>query len=762
MSGAARPGLGLAFAALLAIAGCGGGGGARSPSTPVGQGGPLRHTGRGRPPVAVVVREGDARGALAVSVSTAGIAPERGAVVGVALAALVEARWRARGAAEGAAVGGWDGLRLRILVESAAEAAKLAEAAREAMLAPVTDGEPGMASVARKVEALARRPLPDRALVDVAACTGEAFGTGSDAVPSAAEVEAWRRAAFGVERVAFATAGDDSLANAVASAIERGPEWPSVATARALSTPPTDGRALVYDASGEMEPGAARIVVVAHTATAEQAVAAAPALGDARGPLASRLAGLDAQARVRSVVATAHVDGGCVATTLDLDARDLAVATAARVATAGALARQEIAVELADETAPVNLGRELAARSSDPREAAERASWWALARPAEGGARDVRTGIIVGVASARDAQAPMGAAMADAIRRDIDGATVAWHGTAVETRTRLERGQGDLWILVASPCGTGAETSADAGTGAAFVEAAVAQTRGLDSDVRAEPFVTTDGIGVLVHGPARAGESPLALARRLADLAGRPLLADPFPSGALTRARSALLARSGDTEASALAALGSALVPGHPSWTEPAGTTFGLASASDEAIAMRAATLRGGPWRVAILANVDGSQGEAAAHGVDRWLARRPGEARSCSPVDTPPAVRPGTYSLASHAGASSEALLALSLPPADDTSRARAAWLAAALDGPDGLLARVLGGRADAPADSSLATAWSAGVVGAPRAPALTIRLTASDPMLDAAVAQTRALLDRLRQGALHDDDHARAAAVL
>ena len=452
MTRAGRGRLGLAIAAAsfaLLASGCAGGG-AVAPGAAARSGlGGLRDTGHGRPRLAAVTREGDARGALAVSVTTAGIAPDRGAVVAVALEALVEARWQARGAPEASGVGGWDGLRLARPGRLGGEAAPgLVDGLRAAMLTGVTEGDPALAAVARKVAALAHRPLADSALVDVAACTGEAFGTGADAVPGVAELESWRAAAFGVGRVALATAGKGALANAVAGALQRGPAWPSVEPARAV-TRAGEGPAVVYDASGQVRPGAARVVVTARTGSAEQAVTAAPILGDPRGPLASRLAALDAPATIRSVVATAHVDGGCVATTLDIEARDLGAPATARIATAAALARQEVAVELADAASPPDLGQALASQAADPREAAERASWWALARHAGSGpdAGPVTTAIIVGLAAPREAAAPMGPAAAELLRGEIDRATIAWHAPAIEARARVEKGQGEVWVL---------------------------------------------------------------------------------------------------------------------------------------------------------------------------------------------------------------------------------------------------------------------------------------------------------------------------
>ena len=180
---------------------------------------------------------------------------------------------------------------------------------------------------------------------------------------------------------------------------------------------------------------------------------------------------------------------------------------------------------------------------------------------------------------------------------------------------------------------------------------------------------------------------------------------------------------------------------------------------TDDDVGSRAAALRAGPLRVAVLASVDQPQADAAVRAVDRWIARRPGEVRACPAA---PAVkpRPGTYALDLPAGARPEVLVAMPLSATDATARTAAEWLAAALDGPDGLLAHALGPQGDG--GQALASAWSAAVIGAPRAPALALRVVSDDASLDAAVAQTRALLDRVRQGGLRDQDLARATRAV
>jgi hypothetical protein len=721
-----------------------------------------RSTGDGRPSLDVVLREGDGLGALSIAVTTAGLAADRGALVGVALAALVEARLAARGI-EVTASGGWDGWRLRVLVGSVAEAARVVDGARAAMLTPVTADEPALATVARKTAALGHRLLPDRALIDAARCTGEAYGTGSDVPTTPPELESWRSAAHGLGRVAFAAAGEAWLVDATAQAMARAPAWPRASSIVQAPWPPLDTRAVVYDASGEIAPSSARVIVIARTATPERAVGAAAALGDVHGPLATRLAALEGPARVRDVVATSHVDGGCLAATIDLDARDLGADAAARIATAAALARQEITVDIAEAGAPADLGRSLATRAGDPRDAAERAAWWSLAgRCALAAEDEVRVTLTVGVASGRDTSEAQTPAVGDMIRSEIDRASLAWHAPVVETRTRVERGQGDTWVLLASTCGTLPEANGDAGVGAAVATAASLQAAAGGGDVGVEPFVASDGVGVLVHGPARAGESSEAHARRLADIAARAFAADPLTPDRMARARTTLLAHAAGIDERAMAVLAGAVSPGHPSWVDPTGTALGLATASDTTVSMKAAALREGPLRVAVLANVDAGQAAAATRAVDRWIARRPGEARVCAsaPSSSPP--RAGTYAVDLPAGASSQALIAVPFPPGDDEGSAAATWIAAALDGQDGLLSRVLAGSGrDAPG-APLARAWSAAVIGGPRAPTLVIRIDATDTSLDAAVAQTRVLFDRMRQGAIDETDRSRAEAAL
>ncbi len=123
----------------------------------------MRRT-QGRPPLAVVAREGDPRGAIAVAVMTEGIAHERGAEVPVALAARAEARLEKAASV----VPSGDGFRARGLATTEAEAAALVRTFEAALLTPV--GATDLPAVHRKLALLARRPLGDPALEAAVRC----------------------------------------------------------------------------------------------------------------------------------------------------------------------------------------------------------------------------------------------------------------------------------------------------------------------------------------------------------------------------------------------------------------------------------------------------------------------------------------------------------------------------------------------------------------------------------------------------------------
>jgi hypothetical protein len=765
----------LSLAAAATMAACG-----QPAASPERSANRLRSvTHPGKPPLALVARAGDPASGMAAAILTDGIAPARSTTVAWSLATLLASRLPNE-----SVVPASEGLRIRGRAHGAAEVTRFFTAVREALAAPVTAGEAD--TVARKLAATSRAPDP---VAEISAmCQGTALPRSATAATGGAALdratlESWRTDAYALGRVSLAIVGSESDVKAADDLLTREAAWPAERVAAKVDGPVVPGDQVYVRTAGAADI-LARIDVAVPTETSAEAVALASSLGAEGGALAARLGALDPPATLALVSATAHPGGGCVALTVTVSPNDVGgrpsdVDLAARIGSAVAVTTQEIGVEAArpaangSESAAVS-PEELARREGDARDAADVAAWWTLAdtvapastAPKEHGARAER--VVVGVTPDRDVgpgrdasagrdAAAAGTSLVARVGAEVDRARAASGAAVAEVHSRVERGQGETWVLVASPCAGVDEGSGDAGLAAAVTLAEVSAPTADGADgVTVEPWTAIDGVGVIAHGHPRAGESPEAAARRIADVAARRFAATPLDGGAIVRARSALFAAADTVPARALAAVAAAVSPGRPSWLVPQGTATSLGRASDAEVAARATALRTGPLRVAILAAESEAQVTAATQAIDRWMLRHPAGDRACPQVPSPPPPRPGTYTVPLPRGsAAAEAWLALPLPDHDRLAFASATWLADALDGEGGLLERAL-------VTAGLVRSADARVVGSlvrGRA-ALALRLDAPPGSLDAAVAQTRALLDRLREGALTEADLTRASA--
>jgi hypothetical protein len=490
----------------------------------------------------------------------------------------------------------------------------------------------------------------------------------------------------------------------VVGASLRAPALP--AGSRAIATSAPAERFAVQGATGDAPVGTVNVAIAWRTGFS--AVSAAAALGDPRSSLTTMLA-MDGVAHLRSVSGTLSPEGACLALRLRVDADASTSGGAQHIARTIALAETKARDALADATEDITT-------PADASAAAEQASIVALASaehvaPAE-------PYVLVGApGAASETRESLSSALADATR--------AWASPIVEARTRVERGQPAAWMLIASPCGTAGETDTDAGASAAFAVAAATSARA--RGVASEPWIANDGVGVIASAPN---------ARALADALARTVLVEPLEG---VRAAQGLLH---DAARPGLAGLALALAPGRPASIVPTGTPLSLLRVSEPAILARAESLRRGPLRVALLVN-EGAP-DAPITRVDRWVLRE--GARACPAQAAIATAKPGTYAVATDDG-TSEAYLALAVPASYE---AEAVAIAGVLDRE--LLAKAL--------SDGLARESSARVLGPPGGRALVVHVEAPAGALDAAVAQTRALLDRIRQGAIADVDLVRFIA--
>ncbi len=561
--------------------------------------------------------------------------------------------------------------------------------------APITPST-DLARVRRKLAALGALPRVTAEELPIAACIGTLVPPGDLSLPSAIDLESWRAAAIVRERVAFGVVGSAPM--------EHAPALPS----GTLAPPSDDGAALaVHDSTGL--PASMSMLDVAWRGDLRVA-AAARTLADARAPLIAMLAASDPGVRVRAVSAALSSEGACTSLALEMD----------EGATSRGILRAARAIALVTREMRVAIGNDVdLVAPTDAGEAAEQAALIALAS-GSAARSDAAPRVVVSVASPA-------AGTRDALARAIADATHALDARVVEPRTRIESGQPASWVLLASPCGTAGESDADAGASAAFVVAVARALR--DHVMSAEPWIASDGVGVIASDRD---------AGKLADGLGRAFLVDPIEGGRAAQSQLLETARPG------LAALAEAIAPGRPATVLPTGTSFGLLRISEAVISARAEALRRGPLRLAVIANTSGPHAEDAVARVDRWITRT--TSRACPAQASATTPKPGTYSVTTDDG-SSEVYIAAMVP---DAISAEAASIASLLDGPDGLLAAALG--------DGLARTYGARAVGPPGGRAIAIHIEAPSNALDAAVGQVRALLDRMRQGAITDADLARS----
>lgn len=406
--------------------------------------------------------------------------------------------------------------------------------------------------------------------------------------------------------------------------------------------------------------------------------------------------------------------------------------------------------------------------ATDPRDAAELAAIWSLTTPASSEDKEtLATALALPPPNLdpRDANADL-AAHAQGSTQRFSSALMqlekVGNTPVLERRERVERGQGELWVLVASPCGTAAEGEGDSGVSALSVTAAIA-ARGRESrGVTLEPWIAPDGVGVIAHAQRSAGESTASMTARIADELARTLVGAPFASGPFLSARGALLDRVGDgisSDGRALDALAGAVAPGHPSWVAPLGSWDELAKVGVEGASLRWSALMSGPLRLAVVANDDAQQADLVARTIDRWLVRTTDQPRACPPVEAAASPRAGTLEVTLSAppplsASLSQALVGFGVPPQGSAESALAELTLAGLSGADGWVNKAL-------ASSSLGATAQTRLIGGTRAAALVVDIRAPDTQLDAAVAQVRGLFQRLRQGALSQADFDRSVAL-
>ncbi len=690
-----------------------------------------------RPRITLVARLGDPSPAVAMAV-----AHDLGSEASTALAAILQTRLAKLGFPETQARPHALGLQVRTLVHSPDQAALFVQMATRALRTPLAAHDPALPVVARALSALGARKFSGAADQAVAACTGElGVRVGTHLVNPTTNagrerIETWRQHVATAPSVAFAALGPSPLLDAAARALSQTEAWPETPTP---SDPwPASDLTGVVGASD----GARHLSIALRLGDGSVAIEAARRLAKPHSALAERLQALEPAWKLDRVVGTTRLRGACLR--VDVRAPDSSpsprppqVAGAALVAL-GEMHRAQHAAASSEWTLEDSV-----LRPADPREAAAVAAWRALSGVLKPGPE--RT-FISYATHPREAAARASAALSQAISSERQ----RWQHASLQQRVRVEPGQGELWALVASPCGTAGESADDAGLSAMVVRSLAAEHPRI-GDVRLEPWVSVDGIGLLAHAPRQGPhDTPTKLAARVGNALGRVLVTTGLSGTDVAETRARMLHELGPGPEPGWWLAVESAAPDHPSWLEARGTWQSISSAATHAVDERRRELVHGPLRIAVIANWDRKQAAATSHAVERWLSPLRGDVRKC-PASARPTPRHGELKLDTSATVEPRAAAYVTVPlqPGPHGLPREAEWTALLLNRQGGWLDQAL--RLPGLASSAHAT-----VLGGRRAAALIIEITAVDDKVSDAVAQVRALLQRLGRGAATSDDAA------
>ena len=674
-----------------------------------------------RPPIQLVQRDGDPHPAVALA-----LVHPHGSIASAALAGLLRERMGHQG---------FDGLQVRVHdlgliaragVGSAREAEKLVQALSQTLAQPVSANDPTLQAAQARVEALAARRWVGSADAHVRECAGEA-GIGPDArLPERAQLEAgllesWRAAVHSPRSAAFAAVGSRRFLDGVARAVASLRPWPD-------SSRPRDTWPEGDTVGSDEAPGVQRISVALRTAAQAATLEAADALGLPDTSLLLRLRTIDDEWQLTRVTATLRPRGACLRVDLEGPAQPTAPLKTITQLTAATLDEAQRALAKAPDR---DFALELSIlENTDPRDVAGTAAWQVLVNQQKAGPRRRH---VAYVGSAVPPSDDFATALSRAERQA--------QRSPVEVRSEVETGQGELWALLASPCGTVAETTETAGLRAIALRA-LADAHPVFQGVSIEPWITPDGVGLLAHGPRRSpDETALQHADRVGDALGRVLAGEPLGGDTIAQTRDELATEVGPGPRPSWWLVLAGLAPEHTAWLEPRGTWQSISAASTRAVTASRHALLAEPLRMAVLASFEEAQGDAAVRAAARWLGPfRSGKTQCPQPPTAPaqPGIRemettPGPANVAAHLG--------VRLPQTPVGLPAEAYYTVWLLNREGGWLDRAL----RAP---SLAASARAELLGGSQAAALVVTLDARQDQTDEALAQLRALFQRIATG--------------
>jgi hypothetical protein len=662
-----------------------------------------------RPTLRLVHREGDPHGVLAGAVFTTD--GSRGALL---LAELVLQRLRAVGREPDDVQIHGIGFVLAFEIRRPGDAARLLDALRQALIEPVAPGE----------VAAARLPSRLRDAAEVgespsltAACSAEfgaegARGLSIERAPTADELEEVRQASVRSGRIGLAVLGRPALLDEVAE--HHVAKWPAGhAPSEAW---PAEDQLAVRTSAGLFE-----LEVALRVPDQARALAAGQALQRPDHPAFTRLLAVDAELRPGPVTVTLRPVGACLSLGL---VREGPLAPTTDTLTAATLILEQELLRALDTRADDSSVSALLS-PEDALEAASLAAWTAVSAPrVDSPVRTLVEAVVPETTRLRTTE------FAGLLR----ATDAAWSKREIPLSSRVEYGQPESWLLLASPCGTAPETGQDAGLRALALESAARAFDGALS-VALEPWVEPTAMGLLAHALPKPDETPVELARRLARASVHALSLASVDGRAIAAARSAQLGSIGSDPG--LDRLIRSLSGERPSALDARGLEREVAVLSTLDVNRARYALSREPLRAAYLAGAADSEPLSARTELGRLLGPHRSDVLPC-PAQGPELEGPGAWTVSS-VDAHVVPGAFVGVPVATRPTSGYA--LEFLLNREDGYLDR---GLVAAGLAETARARFLPGVFGA----ALLVEVRAPKPDRDRAVAQVRAVLAALSAG--------------
>jgi hypothetical protein len=695
-----------------------------------------------KPSLVVVEREGDPQPWIAFSVR---LPPD--SVISETLGALLESRLSRQLQIPVVLQTHQDGFHLGFSVSETISIPQLLSSIRTAMLTPFVMNRADVALVDARLKALRVLGRNRPHFAGTVSCTGEAQLDHQRQLPSMmlsstwTQIESWRKDAFTTERVAVSFVGPHPKIVSFGQAYASHPDWPH-APALPLDSP--KGAPTTLYVNHDIDSKHARLSVSFRFPTRADAIKLAERSLHPRMPLIARLKTLPIAFRVSRFVSTVRPAGSCFSLEVTSEETSLGSKQLQEVsAIASAVIQQEIDIERKPTPGDFGLVERRIRALPSTQEMAAAAGWWALTSDSATPSAVPQRIVALGIPSrsfpkGSNLGTPFNTTKLDAapLQQQLDLASQRFQTPVVERQIGVERGQGEVWMLLGQPCPL-VETQQEAGLSALALSSMAIELQG-DRGIQIEPWISAHGVGLIGHATIQdQKETPEQLSERIGDVLARLYFARGPSSAGLVQARRTLTEFLSDPIQRSRSAAISTLIPNFVTQSQPWGLLDVVESVGYDATRIRWEALTQGPLRVAVLANASNAQGQAGVNAVDRWIVRSSTQ-RTCPALGSAPTLAAGVYSLENSWQKLAVSYLVVPLVTAEDHAELTKILLTSG----NSMLPKVLG-------NSGVQS--EVRVVGMnPGTQGLMIELRGQPQAVEDATQQVRALLKRLEEGAV------------